>query len=355
LLKILKFNSLRQSAFLIFLLAWSYIPVPAQVPPGYYNGTEGLTGEELRSALSAIISDHIELTYSSLWNHFQETDKKTDGTVWDMYSDVPGGSPAYVYNFIVDQCGNYSGEGDCYNREHSFPKSWFNDAPPMVTDLFQIYPTDGYVNGQRSNYPYGEVGTASWVSTNGSKVGNNAFPGYSGIAFEPIDEYKGDFARTYFYMLTCYKDLAQSWSSPMLSGNDFAQWARNMLVQWHDQDPVSGKETERNEAAYDIQANRNPFIDHPEFADAIWGIPALTGETGPPEISLYYSNGYVHFHQLKTTGGKLWVFNLAGQEIEVFRVDDNSEAFRINLHPGFYIFSFLRDNQIFTKKIIVLN
>lgn len=65
------------------------------------------------------------------------------------------------------QCGNYQKIGDCYNREHSFPKSWFSKASPMVSDAFHIYPTDGKVNGQRSNYPYGECANGTSVASNG--------------------------------------------------------------------------------------------------------------------------------------------------------------------------------------------
>lgn len=104
-----------------------------------------------------------------------------------------------------EQCGQYSTLGDCYNREHSFPKSWFNDDSPMVSDAFHIYPTDGKVNSQRNNYPYGECANGTTLSPNGKvkalgKLGTSTFPGYSGTVFEPDDEYKGDFARSYFYM-----------------------------------------------------------------------------------------------------------------------------------------------------------
>ena len=163
----------------------------ADIPPGYYDDAEGLDGEPLRLALHNIIDDHISQSYSSLYGHFQSTDAKYDGTVWDMYSDVPGGTLPYIYNFIsADQCGNYGGEGDCFNREHSWPKSWFNEGMPMNTDLFHIYPTDGYVNGMRSNHPYGEVVSTTWTSQNDSQRGNMNSYNHNGIVFEPIDEYK---------------------------------------------------------------------------------------------------------------------------------------------------------------------
>jgi len=216
----------------------------AQIPSGYYDGTEGLSGVTLKTELYGIISSHTVLSYNSLWSHFQNTDKKSNGKVWDMYSDTPGGVPPYEFTFGSDQCGNYTQEGDCYNREHSLPKSWFNDASPMYSDLFHLYPTDGFVNGKRSNYPFGEVGSATWTSLNGSKLGNSSYPGYTGVVFEPIDEYKGDFARTYFYMVTCYHNVVSNWNSPMLNGTSypaFDDWAIEMLIEWHEADPVDNK------------------------------------------------------------------------------------------------------------------
>ena len=254
------------------LLILSLSTLWAQIPAGYYNTAAGLYGEELQQSLHDIIDGHQEQSYSSLHTHYQSTDPRPDGTVWDMYSDIPDGTPPYTYHFISgDQCGNYGGEGDCYNREHSWPKSWFNDQTPMYTDLFHVVPTDGYVNGQRSNWPYGEVNNPSWISLNGSRLGPCSTPGYSGTAFEPIDAYKGDFARIYFYMSTRYLNEDANWSgSPMTNGAQLEAWALDMMLNWHAMDPVSDKEIDRNNAVYVIQHNRNPFVDHPEFAVAIW-------------------------------------------------------------------------------------
>jgi endonuclease I len=244
----------------------------SETPIGYYNGTIGLSGESLKSALHNIIDNHNAQSYNSLHDHFESTDRKLNGTVWDMYSDVPNGNSAYVYHFVdSDHCGNYSGEGDCYNREHTWPQSWFNSASPMKSDLFQVYPTDGYVNSHRGSYPYGDVGSASWVSTNGSKKGNCSNAGYNGIVFEPIDEYKGDLARSYFYMSTRYYNEDSSWdNTDMTNGAEIKTWAVDMLLNWHQLDPVSEKEINRNEAVFAIQDNRNPFIDFPEWVECIW-------------------------------------------------------------------------------------
>ncbi len=247
--------------------------VRAQVPANYYAAAADKKGEALRNALHTIIKNHTTLSYSDLWNAFYTTDARTDnGKVWDIYSDNPGGSTAYYYTFGDDQCGNYSSEGDCYNREHSVPKSWFGDATPMYTDLFHLYPTDGYVNGRRGSLPYGEVSTATWTGSNGSMLGNSAVTGYSGTVFEPNDAYKGDLARSYFYFTVCYKDknLGQEGTS-MFTGGSLLPWALDLLIRWHNEDPVSQKEIDRNNAVYNLQGNRNPFIDYPELVGIIYG------------------------------------------------------------------------------------
>jgi len=257
-----------------FFFVWiatisSFLSIFAQAPDGYYNKAIGKTQAALKSTIGQIIVEHTERSYADLWSDFQLTDKRADGKVWDIYSNSTN------YTFITSQCGNYNSEFDCYNREHSFPKSWFNDETPMYTDLFHLYPSDGYVNGKRSNYPFGEVSNPTYSSSNGyCKLGNCSFSGYSGIVFEPNNELKGDFARTYFYMVTCYENKVSTWSSDQLAGNTYpalSAWSVNLFLKWSRQDPVSQKEINRNNAVYAIQKNRNPFIDIPELAEYIWG------------------------------------------------------------------------------------
>lgn len=241
----------------------------AQAPSGYYSAAKGKTGYALKTALFSIVADHTARSYDNLWTDFRTTDMREDGKVWDMYSATTN------FSFGTDQAGNYKKEGDKYNREHSFPKSWFNDAKPMYTDLMHLVPSDGYVNGRRSNYPYGETKSPTYTSNQGwSKLGPCSVSGYSGTVFEPNDEYKGDFARIYFYMATAYEDQIASWSSPMLSNNKntaYASWALQMLLRWAQQDPVSQKEIDRNNAIYGIQHNRNPFVDFPGLEQYVWG------------------------------------------------------------------------------------
>ena len=274
-------NSLLKRTFLLCLSATVAIIATAQAPSGYYDSAIGKNKGRLLSALEAIVGPHTAVSYGGLYDVYQTSDVTADGYIWDMYATTkynPGRG---------DRCGNYSSIGDCYNREHSFPKSWFNDAAPMVTDAFHVYPTDGKVNGQRSNYPYGECANGSYVASSGNikalgRLGKSTFPGYSGTVFEPDDQYKGDFARTYFYMAAAYNSRISSWDSPQLAGNSypcFSSWSVDMLMKWHRQDPVSQKEIDRNNAVDAYQHNRNPFIDHPELAEYIWGTRKNDGWT----------------------------------------------------------------------------
>ncbi len=251
-------------------------------PAGYYASAQGLIGEDLRGALHAIIKDHQSHSYDFVWSAYYTTDVKPNGKVWDIYSDVPGGTPPYEYTLGVDQGGTGGSEGTGYTREHSWPKSWFGgEVSPMYTDIFILYPCDADVNGHRGNYPYGEVTNPQWVSLNGSKVGPCTYPGYSGVVFEPIDAYKGDLARTYFYMSTRYYTEDAGWTgSPMVEGANLLPWALSMLLEWNDEDPVSLKELQRNAAIYEYQLNRNPYIDHPEYVNLVFG-----EITAAPEIS----------------------------------------------------------------------
>ena len=276
------------------------ITASAAIPTNYYKSCEGKTGEALLQSLCSVISGHTQVSYKGLWDMYYDTDVKANGKIWDMYSNVeftPG----------TDQCGTYSYVGDCYNREHSFPKSWFSDASPMYTEAFHIYPTDGRVNGQRSNYPFGECANGERLSHNNyvgaGKLGACTFEGYSGTVFEPDDVYKGDFARSYLYMAARYYNEINTWDSDMLAGNHypaFSSWAVNLLMKWTRLDPVSEKEINRNDIIYaDYQHNRNPFIDYPELAEYIWGNKVGTawypGGEPEPEINTPVDGSSIDF------------------------------------------------------------
>ncbi len=268
----------------------------------YYAGIGNETCATLKTNLHNLIDNHTSVSYGSLWTHYQTTDDHINDNgneviVWDMYSDNPIGSEN-EFTFVAEQCGTYQGEGDCYNREHSFPKSWWggSTSPPQYTDIFTVVPVDGWINGIRSNNPYGEVqsGTETHIMNNGTSLGSSSItiPGYSGSVFEPIDSYKGDLARGYFYMATRYEDVIAGWETntteadAVLDGTSdvvFEPWFLNMIINWHNNDPVDQKEIDRNESIYAIQGNRNPFIDHPEYVDLVWN-NCSGGDTQAPTI-----------------------------------------------------------------------
>ena len=266
----------------------------AQIPAGYYTTATG-TGFALKTNLYNIIKGHTDTGYDGLYVTYQASDRdyyyENDGTVLDMYSENPTGVDPYNYSSgSTNRCGNYSVEGDCYNREHIIPQSVFNEASPMRNDAHSVTPTDGKVNGLRAAFPHGNVASASTVTLNGSKLGTSGVSGYSGTVFEPIDEFKGDIARMYLYFATRYENTVSGYSFAMFNGTNnqvFTTAFLNMLLTWHAQDPVNAREIARNNAIYARQNNRNPFIDHPEYAQAIWNPIADTQvPTAPTNLAV---------------------------------------------------------------------
>lgn len=310
----------------------------AQPPPGYYDPAAGLYGEALRTALYEIISPHTVIMYTDLWDAFGMTDRKPNDKVWDIYSDVPSGTPAYEFTFVTDQCGTYNEEGDCFNREHSYPSSWFDDGSPMESDLFHIYPTDGWVNQKRASWPYGEVTSPTWTSTNGCRLGPCDWPGCSGTVFEPIDEYKGDLARGYFYMLTRYLPNSDTWPCPMMSGGNFSPWAESLLLAWHTQDPVSQKEIDRNNDVYGLQDNRNPYIDNPQWVYSIWGPTAGVDEPAPAPAQIWTDEQGLHVVLTEPIGaGSLQVMDLTGRRIIDTTIGSAMSTVQLSASGGIYV------------------
>jgi hypothetical protein len=257
-----------RSIFTVVFAAVIAVNVSADIPSGYYNSINGKSDGDLKNALNTLIKNHTQVSsYNNLPSYFRKTDVRPGTDYWwDMYSDLS------ISTSI--QFGTYM------NREHSVPKSWWGgltDTPAYV-DLFHLYPGEAKANVAKSNYPLGEVDTNYNLEfDNGvTKVGypKSGQGGSAKFVFEPDDEYKGDFARTYFYFVTCYQDLTWAYKY-MFSQNSYPtlnNWAIQLLLKWHREDPVSEKETNRNEAVYAIQNNRNPFIDYPELAEYLWGI-----------------------------------------------------------------------------------
>ena len=332
-------------------------------PTNYYNAAVGYTEAALKTKLFSIVGSHTKRTYANLWTDFQTTDKRADGKVWDMYSNCS-------FTFGTHQDSGSGGTSECqyYNREHSMPKNWFNetkeDTTYMYSDLFHLYPTDKYVNNQRGNYPFGETSSTATTYGNGSKLGNSTFAGYTGTVFEPIDEYKGDFARTYFYMVTAYENRINSWLSGQLAGNKYpalSAWSVNLFLKWNAQDPVSTKETNRNNAVYGIQKNRNPFIDHPELAEYIWGNKKGTPwslTAGIDELKVEFAlspNPAKDVLNISTDEPSIScsVFNLNGQLL-LQQTLNNSEVLSVaTLNNGMYLLQVQSGNRKTIQKFII--
>ena len=274
-------------SLMLLLVAVLALQATAAIPNNYYNSALGKNDQELMSSLHKIVRGHYMIYYSKLWEKFKTTDCNGN-IIIDRYSNSQ-------FTYSENQCGQYSGIGQCYNREHSVPNSWWGAAQDtMYSDLYHMYPVDGWVNAERGNYPFGDCANGSPRGT--GKLGTCTHSGYSGTVFEVADEYKGDFARTYFYMVVRYMDRVGSWTqdkgSVVFTNSSYKHltpWAISQLLEWHRNDPVSTLESNRNEAVYGIQHNRNPFIDHPELAEYLWGNMtgnAWTGSsTNTPVIS----------------------------------------------------------------------
>lgn len=353
------FNLCIMKRFYIFLLLTITAVLLNAQPQGYYDGTEGLTGTALKAALHNIISNDDHTSYSGLWGAYQQTDSKPNGKVWDIYSDIPNGTPPYQFTFGSDQCGSYSGEGDCYNREHLWAQSWANNDGTHKTDLGHVYPTDGYVNNRRGNYAFGEVRNASWTSQNGGKLGSNAVAGFSGTVFEPIDEYKGDIARALMYVSVRYYTEDSSWdNSDMTTKSVIKDWAMTMLLRWHKEDPVSQKEINRNNAVYNIQHNRNPFIDYPEFANKIWDPHWSISENEYTVPVNVWPNPATSTVNIKGENLEaVYMYNAVGQLVLTIDVSDTEEQSAIDVsgfNSGIYFMNVItRNGGSALKKVVV--
>lgn len=260
--------------------------VYAEIPVGYYAKAQGKSDSLLRQALYDTIRGGVRIHYGTqgygyydgiyypgTWNYFPQTDFRADGTVWDMYSDTK----RYFPHDGGSACG--------LEIEHCLPKSWWGwtssdigSSKRAYQDLFILNPSDGSANGNKSNYPPGHVVKGDKFDNGSFRMDSKDESQYDWICFEPAEEYRGDFARTYFYVATAYADL------PFGAGNAdyqryltdstyfvFKPWLVEVLLDWHRADPVSEKERRRAETVFSIQGNRNPYIDYPDLVEYIWG------------------------------------------------------------------------------------
>jgi hypothetical protein len=326
--------------------------VAAEIPAGYYSSLTGKKEGELKTAVYKIVRNFTLISsYTDLPKYFQTTDVYPNSRQWwDMYSDIPLYAPSF------------SG----LNREHSFPKSWWGGSTDVsaYVDLNHLYPSEAAANMAKSNYPLGEV-DRSYAVTFDNGITTVGYPktGQGGGAqqvFEPADEYKGDFARTYFYMATCYQDLTWKYTY-MVNQNLYPTlntWSVNLLLKWHREDPVSQKEIDRNEAVYGFQNNRNPFIDYPELAEYIWGTyagqpftPGAVDDGGNPNLITPTQDMNLDFGEVAIGGSVTRQLFFHGENLkgnldlalysgdrEMFSIPSNSlSASLVNAEDGYWL------------------
>ena len=281
---------MKHKLILIGLLLSICFAYAEEMPQGFFDKADGLQDAELKSYLKSLIRKHTVIEYGDGKNHtwevFYYSDQDENGYCMDMYSDdwYKFSSPGTK----VTGC----------NIEHSFAKSWWgggkNDA---YKDCYHLNPSNSTANSSRGNYPLGvpEKDFKDASKTGSLKVGKRHHEALNEdhYVFEPKDEYKGDFARAYFYMATCYgkdkngnidnvckqyngwrtdnKDVGSRYAMQNDNYLEFQPWEQQVLIEWHRKDPVSEKEIKRADVVSDFQHNRNPFIDYPYLAEYIWG------------------------------------------------------------------------------------
>jgi len=341
----------------------------AQPPAGYYNSANS-TGYALKTQLYNIIKNHNDRGYAGLYVTYTTSDKdfyyENNGTMLDMYTENPTGTEC-EFTYGVNQDDGTLGNNECerYNREHLIPQSVFASATPMYSDAHFVVPSDKHVNAERGDFPFGRVNTASYTSSNGSKKGQNLNSGYSagytGVVFEPINEFKGDIARCLLYFATRYQDVVSGYTYTMFNGTQgqvFTPVFLNILLTWNQQDPVSQREVARNNAIYARQGNRNPYIDNNTYVTTIWGSPlATTSFDAIANVSVYpnpSSTNSITIESENTIDG-IELITVNGQLMQQIKQPlSENHIYKIeNLPQGFYLLRLTSDSQSITKKIII--
>ena len=278
---------MKRTIFFIAVMMYAAGMMAEDIPAGYYDNIDGTQDSVLKSTLSLIVRGGERYEYGTnqyhstsnppewqkgdlkaygTWQALPFTDHKpgTKGGVWDMYSNC------------VRYYPNKLGDSGCsLNIEHCLPKSWWGGTVnEAYKDLYNLNPSDQRANSQKSNYAPGHVKKGDKFNNGSFKMDAAKSSGYGYICWEPAEEYRGDFARTYFYMATAYEYLEWTAYPQYISGTNYLMFSdsiQKVLLDWHRADPVSDKELCRMDMISNIQGNRNPFIDYPDLVEYIWG------------------------------------------------------------------------------------
>ena len=348
----------------------TYGVVQTNIPQGYYDQANNLSSDELKEALHQIISNHVIFPYTSnstdTWDIIQESDQDPNENN-NMILVYTGRSQEKGYR---DGSGNYSqyenGNGtqsNSWNREHIWPKShgFPDDDDNAYTDVHNLKPCDRSVNSSRGTKDF-DFGGNQHSEASDCLTDSDSW--------EPPDYVKGDIARILFYMVVRYDpgidhenntfDLELvDYTTPNNTEPIFGKLSS--LLDWHLSDPVDDFEINRNEIIFGFQENRNPFIDHPNLVNYLWGDNVglvwnenlTVPETEIVKTTIYPnpSSGIINF-SFDMQDEIIEIFNLNGQNI-FNKIVDSSNSVEIDLPSGIY---FLRSNTksgIFNSKIII--
>lgn len=267
--KIRRFFIAVLSATVIVNMAYATGGVTRKQLAEYASSLKGLKKAELKEAMYRLMNPKTVLEYGSgsghTWDGFYDTDRTADNYCIDRYCDDRRefGSRGSVVSGL--------------NIEHSFPKSWWGGTKNSAyMDLFNLMPSEVTINSAKSNYGMGVVDNVK--DTNGcTKVGMGKGSSSNVNLWEPADKWKGDFSRSYMYMATAHQNLNTKYTGEALTSLEknewptLQQWAYTLYLNWTRTDKVDQIEVDRNNAVYEIQGNRNLFIDYPTLAEYVWG------------------------------------------------------------------------------------
>jgi endonuclease I len=284
----------------LHLLLWLAFAALAQIPPGYYAGTESLSGLPLRLGLHAIVRGHKVIPYSS----GTRLDVSDALTVLDEDSQDTN-RVRLLYGNTNTLKSNF-GETTGWNREHSWPNSYGIDSEgPAYSDLHHLFACDANVNSSRGNKFYdrswagdGNLANPAHVEAVGSSTDRDSW--------QPPNDQRGNLARALLYMEVRYAgdvagelDLELTDDLSLVTSTNRHMGRLTTLLCWHLLDPVDDRERQRNEGVFLLQTNRNPFVDHPEFVALVFG--------DPPRLNIQVGNGQVQL---------TWPSALEGQLLE---------------------------------------
>ncbi len=323
-----KFNLLRGSLLIVMTLFYCYSY--SQIPAGYYDQANGLSGDQLKAALHNIIDGHTTYPYSSsgtdTWDILKEADRdpQNPNNVIGIYS-----------GFSMNGAAEYDG-GNGWSREHVWAKSRgdFGTSQGAGTDVHHLRAEDVSTNSARSNrnFDYADYfytdGSGQYSGATLSKTSDTDY------VWEPRDEVKGDVARMIFYMVVRYEGTN---GDPDLELTDIYQTSTSKdplhaklttLIEWHLNDPVTDAERTRNDIIYGYQQNRNPFIDHPEYVCELYSSYC----SNPPP-----GNNAPTFTSTAVTSaneGQVYTYNITTNDI-----DGDALAITASTQPGWLAFT----------------